>query len=275
MHTFLSLFSKPFPVIGMIHVGALPGTPLYDGKFDRVIDRVRAEAIIYRETGVDGVLVENMHDIPYIRPKDGLGPEITAAMTRISLAVREIMPTTPCGVQILAGCNREALAVAKACRLQFIRAEGFVFGHVADEGFTDACAGSLLRYRKQIDADDVFIMADIKKKHSSHAITSDVSITETAHAAEFFLADSLIITGSSTGCSADRQELESLRGKTNLPLIIGSGLTLDNFNNYWDLAQGAIVGSYFKVNGHWRNELCRKRVQKLMERIETRRQQAS
>lgn len=67
--------------------------------------------------------------------------------------------------QILAGCNKEAIAVAKAANFQFIRAEGFVFSHIADEGFTDACAGTLLRYRKQIDADDILIFADIKKKH--------------------------------------------------------------------------------------------------------------
>lgn len=49
--------------------------------------------------------------------------------------------------------------------LDFIRAEGFVFSHVADEGFLDACAGDLLRYRKQIGADHVQIFTDIKKKH--------------------------------------------------------------------------------------------------------------
>lgn len=59
----------------------------------------------------------------------------------------------------------EALAVAKACNFDFIRAEGFVFGHVADEGFTDANAGLVLRYRRKIQAENVLIFADIKKKH--------------------------------------------------------------------------------------------------------------
>lgn len=67
--------------------------------------------------------------------------------------------------QILAGGNKEALAVALAANLDFIRAEGFVFSHMADEGFTDACAGTLLRYRKTIDADNILIFTDIKKKH--------------------------------------------------------------------------------------------------------------
>lgn len=49
--------------------------------------------------------------------------------------------------------------------LDFIRAEGFVFSHVADEGIINACAGDLLRYRKQIGAENIQIFADIKKKH--------------------------------------------------------------------------------------------------------------
>ncbi|XP_035787651.1 uncharacterized protein F13E9.13, mitochondrial-like [Anopheles albimanus] len=275
MSNFLSLFPKRFPIIGMIHVGALPGTPLYRGQFEQIIQRVRREAELYLQGGVDGVLIENMHDIPYIRPKDGLGPEITAVMTRVALTVREIIPSIPIGVQILAGCNREALAVAKVAGIQFIRAEGFVFSHVADEGFTDACAGTLLRYRKQIDADQVYILTDIKKKHSSHAITEDVSIDETAHAAEFFLSDGLIITGTATGASADRAELERLQGKTQLPLILGSGVTVNNLPTYWKLGHGAIVGSHFKTNGHWSEDLCAKRISAFMDSIETLRRQSS
>ncbi|XP_058063005.1 uncharacterized protein F13E9.13, mitochondrial [Anopheles bellator] len=272
MSKFLSLFSNRFPIIGMIHVGALPGTPLYRGNFDQILQHARAEGQIYLQSGVDGVLIENMHDIPYVRPQDSVGPEVTAAMTRIAGAVRAELPTVPCGVQILAGWNREALAVAKAAGLQFIRAEGYVFGHVADEGLTDACAGTLLRYRKQIDAEHVLVLTDIKKKHSSHAITGDVSIGETAQAAEFFLSDGLIVTGTSTGASADLAELESLEGRVKLPLIIGSGLTVDNLPDYWSLAQGAIVGSHFKTNGHWSAELCAKRIQIFMERINALRQ---
>jgi len=66
---------------------------------------------------------------------------------------------------VLSCGNKEALAVAKACSFDFIRAEGFVFGHIGDEGYTDANAGRLLRYRKHIEAENVLIFADIKKKH--------------------------------------------------------------------------------------------------------------
>ena len=53
----------------------------------------------------------------------------------------------------------------QAADLQFIRAEGFVFAHVADEGVIESDAGQLLRYRKSIDADDIMVFTDVKKKH--------------------------------------------------------------------------------------------------------------
>lgn len=139
-----------------------------------------------------------MHDVPYIQ-NENIGPEVIASMTRISAEIKKILPKkTPCGIQVLASANCQALAIAKAANLQFIRAEGFVFSHIADEGFTDACAGHLLRYRKQIDADNILIFTDLKKKHSSHSITNDVSLLETVHAAEFFLTDGVILTGWNT-----------------------------------------------------------------------------
>lgn len=142
--------------------------------------------------------------------------------------------------------------------LDFIRAEGFVFSHVADEGLLNACAGELLRYRRRIGAEHIQIFTDIKKKHryddqiwvryvqlaghralkeaqhsvvvsvllchmipwvifenghySAHALTSDVSIAETAQAAEFFLSDGVIVTGTATGAQADPEELRGESG---------------------------------------------------------------
>ncbi|XP_014609065.1 PREDICTED: uncharacterized protein F13E9.13, mitochondrial isoform X3 [Polistes canadensis] len=148
-----------------------------------------------------------MHDVPYVKSKD-ISSETTAMMTKVCVEIRKVIPESiACGIQILAGCNKEALAVAKAADFNFIRSEGYIFSHIADEGFIDGCSGNLLRYRKHIDAENILIFADIKKKHSSHAITSDISIAETVKAAEFFLADGVILTGSATGDPADLQEL--------------------------------------------------------------------
>ena len=105
--------------------------------------RAVQEAKLYREAGVDGLMIENMHDTPYLRGR--VGPEIVAAITLIARAVKEAA-RLPCGVQILAAANQEAVAVAHAAGLDFIRAEGFAFAHVADEGIIESSAAELLRY---------------------------------------------------------------------------------------------------------------------------------
>lgn len=258
------VFTQEKSIIGMIHVPALPGTPLSKLEIRDIISSAIREAHLYEDMDLDGIMIENMHDTPYLN--QSVGPEIIACMSVIGYQIRQEV-NIPCGVQILASANKEALACAQAAGFSFIRAEGYVFGHVADEGYTESCAGELLRYRKQIGAEDILILTDIKKKHSSHAITSDVSIEDTAHAAEFFLSDGLIITGSSTGQEAGVDDLTSVRNSTRLPILIGSGITADNLGKYWSLADGFIVGSYFKENGLWKNSLSSERVQRLMDAV--------
>jgi predicted TIM-barrel enzyme len=128
------------------------------------------------------VIIENTHDRPYL--KGAVGPEIVAALEVIGREVRSAAKL-PLGVQVLAGANHCALAVAVACGASFVRVEGVVFAHVADEGIIESSGASLLRHRRAIGADRIRVLADVKKKHSAHALTADVSLVETAKAAEF------------------------------------------------------------------------------------------
>ncbi|MFN8673141.1 MAG: BtpA/SgcQ family protein [Candidatus Sericytochromatia bacterium] len=264
MERFKEIFKVKSPVIGMIHVDALPATPRYKNNFSEIIEKALKEAEIYKKAGIDALAIENMHDIPYM--KTNIGPEITSAMTVIGYQVKKTSNLV-CGIQILAGANKEAFAVAKASNLDFVRAEGFVFSHVADEGIMESCAGELLRYRKSIDADNILVFTDIKKKHSSHAITSDVDICETAKAAEFFLSDGLIITGTSTGHEASTNEIESVKNAVKLPVIVGSGVNLNNLESYFNISDAMIVGSYFKKNSYWANDLDYDKVASFMEKV--------
>jgi uncharacterized protein len=245
----LSPFSVAKPVIGMIHVGALPGTPAHRDSLDQIVRQARREAALYRSAGVHGLMIENMHDTPYL--KGGVGPEVVAAMTAVGLAVRKAAQL-PTGIQILAGANHEALAAALAGGLDFIRAEGFAFAHVADEGLIEACAGPLLRERRAMGASGIRIWADIKKKHSSHAITADLEVGAAAHAVEFMRGDAVIVTGDVTGDAPSREDLVSVKRSTSLPVLLGSGVTPANLADYFDLADGFIVGSSLKRNGDWR-----------------------
>nr|XP_022338648.1 uncharacterized protein LOC111134120 isoform X2 [Crassostrea virginica] len=208
-------------------------------KFDWRVRNFPAEQKFRTKLSLDGKLVA-----------EGTGQTKRKAMTN---CVKEFL-RCKIGVQILAGANHQAMAVAKAAGLDFIRAEGFIYSHVADEGWMDACAGALLRYRSNIYAKQIQVFTDIKKKHSAHAVTSDVSLAETAEAAELFGSDGLIVTGTATGMEADPEEVKGVVSKVNIPVLVGSGVNLQNVDNYKD-ASGYIVGSHFKVKGQWRNRI--------------------
>lgn len=248
----------------MIHVAALPGTPKYNGSIKDVIDKAKSEAMLYRSLGIPVLMIENMHDVPYLNRN--VGPEITALMSIILYEIKKNVEL-PIGIQILAGANKEALAAALSAGADFIRAEGFVFAHVADEGMFNSDAGELLRYRKQISAENILIFTDIKKKHSSHAITADTNIIETAKAAEFFLSDGVVITGSSTGTEPSLEEIKMVKNNVTLPVLAGSGITAENIKRYLEYCDALIIGSYFKQEGKWYNPIDPKRVKMVLDKI--------
>jgi uncharacterized protein len=253
LSTFRERVGAPRALVGMLHVGALPGTPAARHPIERLIEHTVAEARIYRDAGFTALALENMHDRPYL--KGGVGPEVTAAMTALAREVRR-ETGLPLGIQVLAAANREAMAVALAAGADFVRVEGFVFAHVADEGLIEGCAGELLRYRRAIGAERVLVLADIKKKHSAHAITDDVSLAETARAAELFLADGVIVTGPASGREASPGEVREAVEAVRLPVLVGSGLTARNLARFAD-AHGFIVGTSLKRGGAWTEPLDR------------------
>jgi membrane complex biogenesis BtpA family protein len=260
-----AVFHQPHAVIGMVHVAALPGTPRASDPVGAIMQTAAGEARQLADGGADAVMIENMHDVPY--QMRNVGAEITAAMTAVGCAVRQAV-NLPLGVQILAGANKQSLAVAHACGADFIRVEGFVYAHVADEGLMpDADAGDLLRYRRAIGATDVAVWADIKKKHSSHAITADVDLAETAATAEFFGADALVVTGAATGQPTRPADLQRAKQAVNVPIVVGSGTSPDNLESLWPYADAFIVGSFIKRDGLWSNPPDPARLKRFMDRV--------
>ena len=258
---------KSKAVIGVIHVGALPGTPRSVQTLSDLVTSAKHEAGIYRESGVDGVIIENMHDVPYLRGE--VGPEIVAAITAIGVEVKNECNRLPVGIQILAGANIEAMAVAHAAGLDFIRAEGYAYAHVADEGFIQSSAAKLLRYRKSIGAERVQVWADVKKKHAAHAITADVSLGETAETVQFMGADCVIVTGSATGKPPNVADVKEAKANCRLPVFLGSGITENNISEFYNDADGFIIGSAFKLDGLWSNTIDPARIASFIKVVHT------
>lgn len=253
----------PLPALfGMVHVRALPGTPFNTDTIEQICASAVTEAETLQLLGFDGIILENMHDRPYL--KGQVGPEIVAGMTRVACEVkRKVGQAFPVGVQILAGANMEALAVAYISGCEFIRAEGCIFGHVADEGWIEACAGNLLRERARLGAGRVRIWTDIQKKHSAHAVTADLKLEDWVHGAEFFGMDGVIVTGSATGKAAAKDEVKRAKTAGRLPVIVGSGITAQNAADY-ARADVWVIGSSIKFDGFWENPLDPDRIKAMV-----------
>jgi membrane complex biogenesis BtpA family protein len=261
------LFGVAKPLVGDIHLAPLPGAPRYRKEdMAAIIARAVTDAKVYEKGGMNGVIVENHGDIPFLKPAD-IGPEIIAAMAVIATAVREAVGI-PVGVNVLANAAIGSLAIAKASGARFIRVNQWVNAYVSNEGVIEGESAKALRYRKMIDAEDVAIFADVHVKHGAHAIVGDRSVSEQARDVEFYDADVAIATGNRTGDSVPDEEIAAIRDGARLPIIAGSGVTAANARHVLGKLDGAIVGSSLKLDGVWWNRVELSRVEALVREVE-------
>jgi len=259
-----TLFGKPKAIIGVIHSRPLPGSPSYDGEpMDAIYDYAVREAACYAAGGMDGVIVENHGDIPFSKPED-LGPETAATMAVMADRVRRDCGL-PVGINVLANGALPALAIAKAAGAVFVRVNQWANAYVANEGIIEGPAARATRYRAWLRAGGVKVFADVHVKHGAHAIVADRSIPELTRDAEFFDADVVIATGQRTGDSAAREEILTIKGATELPVVVGSGANAGNVGQILSLCDGVIVASSLKRDGVWWNEVDPERVRRFMD----------
>ena len=257
------IFSRKKAVIGVVHCDAFPGSPKYSGKpVSYIIDRALRDADNYLSGGVHGLIVENHGDIPFAKPED-IGPETAAFMAVITEKIRERFGA-PLGINVLANAAIPAIATALAGGADFVRVNQWANAYIANEGFIEGAAAKALRYRSQLRAEHIRVFADSHVKHGSHAIVADRSIQELTRDVDFFEADAVIATGQRTGDSATLGEIDEIRAATELPLLVGSGVTPANVCQILGRTQGVIVASTLKVDGVWWNEVELARVKHFM-----------
>lgn len=250
-------------LIGVVHCPPFPGSPRYDGRsIGTIYDACLRDAEAYLEGGMNGLIVENHGDIPFLKPDD-IGPETSAFL---AVATDRIVRAAgiPIGVNVLANAPVHALAVAVASGASFIRVNQWANAYVANEGFIEGRAGEALRYRSNLAANDIKVFADSHVKHGSHAIVADRSITELTRDLAFFDADVVIATGQRTGNTATLDEIDEIRDATALPVLVGSGVTRDNVAAILGKAGGVIVASSLKRGGDWWNEVDANRVREMV-----------
>lgn len=236
----------PTPVIGMVHLPALPGAPGFDGDRAAIRDRARRDTRRLAAGGVDGVLVENFGDVPFY--PDEVPPHVVAEMTATVRAVAETVDV-PVGVNVLRNDGAAALSAAAAAGAAFVRVNVLVGAAVTDQGVVEGQAHDLLRLRDRIGA-DVAVLADVDVKHA--APLGDRDLAAAAHdTVERGLADGLIVSGSATGEATDGTALETVAEAVGdrVPVLVGSGATAETLPESLTVADGAIVGTALKEGG--------------------------
>ena len=223
------------PLVGVVHLQPLPGSPGYGKSMAKVLARALQDASAYLEEGMHALLIENFGDRPFY---PGRAPaETIASMAAIAREVRRL-GRFPLGVNVLAG----AMAT--------------------DQGLIQGCAAETLRLRARLGA-ATSIWADVLVKHAQPLVPVD-PVTVALDLKERAMADALILTGPRTGLPVDPDELARLRAAVRgIPWIAGSGVRASGLKAVWRAADGFIVGSSLEKGGRAGGAVDRGRVREL------------
>jgi membrane complex biogenesis BtpA family protein len=240
-NSFFETINKP--VIGMVHLGALPGSVHFKEPFEAVLTRAIQEARTLADAGFDALLLQNTGDVPASEE----GDEATVAfMTRAGLQIRETC-RCPLGINVLMNGSKAALAIASAVEADFVRIKINVGAVTTSTGIIAADPHAVLAFRKRIGAENLILLGDLYDRTSTPLGTFPLPVLAdltVRHAA----ADALVISGYDVEDTLSRMEL--LRNR--LPaakLVAGGGVTTENLSRFMERSDAIIVGSSIKTGG--------------------------
>lgn len=259
------LFGVEKPVIGMVHLLPLPGAPGYTGYgMGAILEDARRDAGALLEGGVDGLIVENMWDLPYYVGSH-VQPEAMTAQAVAARAIVEMSPA-PVGINVVHNGGLVALAIAVAAGARFIRVCILTGARLWDTGELDhGCGADLLRRRKELGAEHIKLLCDVDKKHSVPfpGLHLETHIEWT----EFYRADALIVSGRMTGSAPSVEKVRRAKELATRPVLMGSGTDEGNIAEFLQYADGAIVGSSLKVDGAAEKPVDVQRVRRYMKAV--------
>lgn len=256
-----TMFPVAKPVIAMLHLTALPGDPGFDtgGGISAVVDRAARELDDLQEGGVDGVLISNEFSLPYLTKTE---PITAIAMARI---IGELLPrlSVPYGVNVLWD-GRASIDLAVATGAGFVR-EIFTGVYASDFGLWNTNVGEVARHRARIGGADVKLFFNIVPESAVYLGERDLaSITRSTVFAT--LPDAICVSGLTAGAPTDLQSLTVVKGAAgDVPVFVNTGVRAHNVGDQLAIADGAIVGTYFKRDGVFENPVDRARVTELMD----------
>lgn len=245
MERFTRLFGTSKPVIAMVHLQALPGSPLYDssGGMDLVLSKASSDLAALQAAGVDAVMFGNENDRPYELRVDVAS---TAAMAYVIGHLRDEI-RVPFGVDVLWD-PISTLALAAATGARFVR-EIFTGIYGSDMGLWEGKAAEALRYRRRLGCDDLLLLYNISAEFASPLDSR--SVAERGRSAVFSsLADAILVSGPMTGEAAPLAHLREVRqALPSTPVLANTGVRHENAADILAISDGCVVGTALKVDG--------------------------
>ncbi len=250
-------------LVGMLHLPALPGSPLGRSSLDAIEDLVLADARVLAESGFDAAILENYGDLPFL--KDGVESVTVASMSRLAVAVRAEASALRLGINVLRNDALSALAIAFAAGADFIRVNVHVGATATDQGVIEGRAADTLRLRASLGA-DVEIWSDVHVKHG-RSLAHPAIEGEAEDAVLRGLADALIVSGRATGEPASLDEVRRVKAlDLGVPVYVGSGVTGENAREVLASSDGVIIGTALKEGGRTANPVDRERALRFVEK---------
>jgi membrane complex biogenesis BtpA family protein len=259
------LFGVKKPVIGMCHLGTLPGDPGYNEKegLKGVIDWARKDLAALQNGGVDAVMFSNEFSMPYLTKVHTI---TVACMARI---IGELLPEIriPFGVNVLWDPSA-SLDLAVATGARFIR-EVFSGVYASDFGLWNPDCGEIIRHQYAIGADGVRLLFNILPESARYLAERDIA--EIARTTVFNLRpDGLCVSGLTAGSQTDINVLRRVKEVVaDTPVFVNTGVRLENVVEQLEIADGAIVGTTFKFEGKFENHVDVERVREFMNKVGT------
>jgi membrane complex biogenesis BtpA family protein len=248
-------------VIAMAHIGALPGTPLYDAArgMGGLIEAVARDVEKLQQGGVHAIMFGNENDRPY---RFMATPETTAAMTAVVMAIKPTLKV-PFGVNYLWDPSA-SVAIACATGAAFAR-EIFTGLFASDMGLWQPNAADALTLRRNLGRPDLKLLFNINAEFASSLDARPIEMR--AKSAVFSsLADAILVSGPLTGHAVDTSDLRRVREAVPAtPLFANTGVRIDNVRDIFAIADGCVIGTHFKVDGDTWNPVDGERVKRFMD----------
>lgn len=243
---FRRVFGKGKPVIGMVHLGALPGSPLHDTQagLDGLVAGAAKDLQALQAAGFDAVMFGNENDRPYEFSVDIAS---TATMAFVIGRLRSEI-SVPFGVNVLWD-PVSSVALAAATGAAFVR-EILTGTYASDMGPWTPDAGKAMRYRDRLGRRDLALLYNVS---AEFAYSLDRrSLADRARSAVFSsIPDAILVSGAITGEAAAMSDLEAVkRLLPDTPVLANTGVKHETISDVLEVADGCIVGSSLKVDGH-------------------------